>query len=366
MDVTGYYSASDQGSVFVPIDTVRAYSGAIGATPSSIRLTGTAGVPGTATAVVANAELSGPSGIGYLRVTPNGQDTQVATQNFRAGQNVAALTMPKVVGSTVDRRIQAKVNTGTSHLYVDVSGYFLDGSSGSGIGADISWPQCGSASTWPTATAFGIVGVNGGLANNTNPCLSQQLVWAGGSAGGTSQPTLQLYVKTANPGAQASVWPKSNTVPNGGPTVKNPYGTCTGGYDRACSYMYCFTRAYEDSTVRGVPSSASHRWWLDVETEGSWQVDTTQNRADLEGMTAYLTGIGAEVGLYSTGYQWGKIVGSVPSSSNLSALPSWIAIGSSTLGTAQQACSGSPLTSGGRIEMVQYIADGFDRNTRCV
>lgn len=36
-------------------------------------------------------------------------------------------------------------------------------------GNDISYPQCGAA--FPSSPAFGIVGVNGGLANDLNPCL---------------------------------------------------------------------------------------------------------------------------------------------------------------------------------------------------
>ncbi|QCR43883.1 hypothetical protein C1N91_10400 [Curtobacterium sp. SGAir0471] len=364
MDVAGYYSASSTGSVFVPIDTTRIETGTLGNTPRTVRATGTGGVPGTATAVVANVEVQATSSDGYLRVTPAGQDASVAAQVFRAGEEVSAAVITKVTGSTAARAFQAKVSRGTAVDYVDVSGYFLDGTSASGTGVDVSWPQCGSA--LPGDAAFAVVGVNGGLANNTNPCLSSQLAWAAQSSGGTSQPTVQLYVNTANPGSRASVWPTSNTLPNGGGTVPNPYGTCTGGYDAACSYVYGWTRAVEDATVRGVSDPSAYRWWLDVETEGTWQADRTQNRADLEGMATYLTSRGAQVGLYSTGYQWNTIVGSVPTSSPLYPLPSWIATGAPTLAAAQQACSGTPLTGGSRIEVTQYVVGGFDRNASCV
>ena len=43
------------------------------------------------------------------------------------------------------------------------------GTSTPSAGNDVSYPQCGS--TLPGAPAFGIVGVNGGLANDLNPCL---------------------------------------------------------------------------------------------------------------------------------------------------------------------------------------------------
>ena len=45
----------------------------------------------------------------------------------------------------------------------------------------------------------------------------------------------------------------------------------------------------------------------------------------LEGMTGFFHSIQADVGIYSTGYQWGQIVGTVSSASNLYTLPSWLA-----------------------------------------
>ncbi|MCM3520055.1 hypothetical protein [Curtobacterium sp. P97] len=364
MDVVGYYSRSASGSVFVPITTTRVATTALGTTPRTIRVAGTGGVPGTATAVVANAQVSAPTAAGYLRLTPAGQDPQVATQDLAAGVARSALTMPKVTGSTVDRRVQAKVSSGTATLFLDVAGYFLDGRSGSGVGADVSWPQCGKASSWPTDQAFGIIGVNAGLANTTNPCSAQQLAWARASADGTSQPVAQLYVNTANPGAEASVWPTSNTLP-GGPTVTNPYGVCRGGYDRPCSYVYGWTRAYEDVNVRGIPSGP-WRWWLDAETDGTWQKDQSLNRATLEGMTDMFRTTGGSVGLYSSPSEWSQLFGTVPSTSQLYRLPTWRAEGPATLAAAQAACTAAPFTAGGRTEIVQYVVGQQDFDVSCV
>src|SRR5689334_19422140 len=68
-----------------------------------------------------------------------------------------------------------------------------------GIGYDVSHPQCGHA--LPPGPAFGVVGVNGGLATNANPCLVTQLQWAWTSTGAVpTQPKTQLYLNTANPG----------------------------------------------------------------------------------------------------------------------------------------------------------------------
>ncbi|MDP5228589.1 MULTISPECIES: hypothetical protein [Arthrobacter] len=230
------------------------------------------------------------------------------------------------------------------------------------VGNDVSWPQCGK--TLPGGQAFAVVGVNGGLANNTNQCLAVELNWAAGSVGGTGQPLVSLYVNTANPGTAGSWWPQSNSY--GGAVVANPYGTCVAGSTgAACSYMYGYAKAYDDANSRGVTGPGAYLWWLDVETGNSWSSDTAANRADLEGMAAYFTGIGARVGVYSTTYQWGRIAGTVASSSSLYGLPSWIP-GARNLSGARSACSGTPLTSGGKVVMTQYVSGGLDYDFSCV
>src|SRR3954465_3873833 len=89
-------------------------------------------------------------------------------------------------------------------------------------GYDISYPQCGS--TPPAGQAWGVVGVNGGLATTGNGCPSTPVSWAAQSSGAVAaQPKAQLYLNTANPGeirTQVTTWPKSGGT---------PYGTCTGG-----------------------------------------------------------------------------------------------------------------------------------------
>lgn len=242
------------------------------------------------------------------------------------------------------------------------------------IGYDVSWPQCGL--TLPTGQAFAVVGVNGGLANTTNPCFAEQLAWAGTSTGTTDQPAAALYLNTANPGRLASWWPTSNYYPeDASAQVANPYGVCRpGDYGAACAYMYGFAKAYDSATIRGVRDPADYFWWLDVETMNSWEGDDRSNRAVLEGMTYYLTNVlrSEGVGIYSTTYQWSRIVGSVgpvtsdtlvPGPSSLNGLPSWIA-GATSLRTAQRACDGIPLT-GGEIAMVQWVENDLDHNIAC-
>jgi hypothetical protein len=248
------------------------------------------------------------------------------------------------------------------------------------VGNDVSWPQCGK--TLPTGQAFAIVGVTGGLASNDNPCFAEQLAWANNSKGGTTQPKVALYVNTANPGHEGSWWPASNIYD--GVVVPDPYGPCEpehtgdveGPVDLACSYVYGYVRAYQDAVERVKTDPGSYFWWLDVETGNSWQTgaddSTALNRATLEGMVDYFTdgrvgpdGKPAGVGIYSTGYQWGIIAGTVPSSSSLAGLPSWLA-GAKTLRGAKSNCSLPGLTPGSTVTVTQYVSAGLDYDYSCM
>src|ERR1700721_3395014 len=91
-------------------------------------------------------------------------------------------------------------------------------------GNDVSYPQCGRV--LPSGQAFGIVAVNEGLGNTTNPCLATQIVWAQASSGKTSQPRVSLYVNTGNPGNHGVTdWPATNNNPLGANPARAPYGT---------------------------------------------------------------------------------------------------------------------------------------------
>ncbi|WP_148071038.1 hypothetical protein [Curtobacterium sp. PhB115] len=356
-DVVGYYSPSTTGSVFVSTHPVRAATIATGTTAKKVTVAGTAGVPRNAKAAVINAKVGKGSVGGSLRVVGAGLASSVPTQIYAKNQTIGnALIAPLAAGG----QVQAKVSAGSATVYIDVVGYFIDGSTGSGTGVDVSYPQCGKSV--PTDQSFGIVGVNSSLGNTTNPCLQQQLTWAAASAGGTAQAKTQVYALFANPGAAAaSVWPTSNVYPAGHTVTRNTYGTCAAvsgkpATTRACSFMYGYARAYDDAMSRGVTNPGQYRWWLDVETGLSHLSDTTQNLAALEGMLAALQDSGVtQVGVYSTAYQFRTIVGTVPATSTLrkTTLPSWIAIGDGRLDQAQAACSGARLL-GGPIAMTQY------------
>lgn len=230
------------------------------------------------------------------------------------------------------------------------------------VGNDVSWPQCGK--TLPSGQQFGVVGVNDGLANTTNPCFAAEWAWATASkpVTGQQQEVAQLYVNTANPGKQGAWWPKSDTTLDQGAVTDNPYGKCTGRQDAACAYVYGTQMARKDATGRGVPAGP-HMWWLDVETSNTWSKDTGANRADLEAMVTVLQKYGT-VGIYSTSYQFGRIAGTVPAGSNLNGLRTWLA-GAADKADAQRRCTG-PSFTGGENRLVQWVENGLDVNLSCV
>ena len=234
---------------------------------------------------------------------------------------------------------------------------------GGSTGYDVSYPQCTGA--LPSGQAFGIVAVNAGLANNTNPCLDNEIGWATDSAGGTRQPRVSLYVNTADPGNHGIAdWPVNNLDPISDRRVSDPYGSCRGGLSPACAWQYGWDMAEMDARTRGIQNPRSYRWWLDVETISSWQSSSKDNRADLEGMVTYFRHIGATAGIYSTAKQFGPLVGPVTSASPLYRLPDWIP-GAKTLAQAEKNCRLTPLTGGGAVTVTQWKTKPANSDFSC-
>lgn len=237
--------------------------------------------------------------------------------------------------------------------------------SSSVTGNDVSWPQC--KGKLPLGQLFGIVGVNNGLANASNPCFGAELSWAEKSTG-TEQPKAQLYVNTANPGnLGVADWPKSGS---------NIFGICTGGDDQQCAYQYGWNMAQSDAQTRiGGNNPASFNWWLDVETDNSWEMgtanDTANNDAALEGMVGYFESANvpaSNVGVYSTASQWQQIAGSENAANDplglLAGLNDWIP-GAGNLSGAQNNCNQSAFT-GGRVALTQFVSKQTDYDYSCL
>lgn len=232
-------------------------------------------------------------------------------------------------------------------------------------GYDVSYPQC--SASYPSAPLFGIVGVNGGLANNANPCMGGELNWARGAPGQTrpAQPHVSLYIDTGNPGAHhVADWPRGGAVPG--------YGPCNGRLTNACSYLYGEQRAaYSYSLVAAVsPAEAkSVPWWLDVELMASWAGTYQLNIAALRGFIAGLESAGATgpIGVYSTSAQWKDITGLTALTTATAMgrrLLDWVAGTEATLPQARQNCSSGGFT-GLPPTLAQYRIGRFDADVRC-
>lgn len=241
----------------------------------------------------------------------------------------------------------------------------VSGGSSPSAGYDISYPQC--SGSYPSNPVFGIVGVNGGLAHNANPCVNSELHWARGAPGQKrpKQPPLSLYIDTGNPGAHhVADWPTAGTAP--------AYGACNGLLTNACSYLYGEQRAaYSYRLVAALDPAAARMatWWLDVELTLSWAGTYQLNIASLRGFIAGLRNANARgpIGIYSTGAQWNEITGlsaqTTPTTFN-GRLPDWVAGTESSLMQARQNCTSGGFT-GVAPTLAQYRIGPFDADLRC-
>ena len=105
---------------FTPLPTVRVFDGTATTSPRLVQIAGLGGVPASATAVMVNTEVSGPTAAGYVRVTPAGQNPGVATQEFTKGQTISNLVAVKLVNG----KIQVKLSAGSARILMDVPGYY--------------------------------------------------------------------------------------------------------------------------------------------------------------------------------------------------------------------------------------------------
>jgi hypothetical protein len=238
-----------------------------------------------------------------------------------------------------------------------------------GPGHDISHPQCGG--DLPTDSSFGIVGLNQGRPFSVNPCLGEQYRWAAERPASAA-----IYVNTGNPAPRSDYyWPRSGRQD---PALCKDNRSTT---DPGCAYNYGWHAAANAMATGKKLGRAvvGHTWWLDVETTNTWNGDGKSNTALLQGMYDYLRSHGvAQVGLYSTGFQWKKITGGYTAKTAatyaaawdgyltadfpLHEAPLWIATAAGS-GTARTRCATS--FTGGPTAMVQFIRDGFDTNLTC-
>ena len=143
--------------------------------------------------------------------------------------------------------------------------------------------------------------------------------------------------------------------------MHSPYGSCVGKHaTRACAWVYGNSIGRDD-VHRGVTGSVG-TWWIDVEQDNTWSSSTARNRAVVEGMVAGLKAAKKRVGIYALSNQFSDILGTVPASSTITKLPSWVA-GAKDENAALQRCNGASLTKG-RLTLVQWVDFSEPRRPR--
>ena len=127
VDVTGYFPTGAPYSALTPVRAVDTRFGPYvpGGSALSVAIGGAYGVPANAAAVVVNVTATQPFSAGHLRVYPCGQAIpNASTLNYGPGATVAN-------NAILALGTQGKVcvyTPSTTHIIVDVTGYFPDGS----------------------------------------------------------------------------------------------------------------------------------------------------------------------------------------------------------------------------------------------
>jgi hypothetical protein len=203
-------------------------------------------------------------------------------------------------------------------------------------GIDVSYPNCKSSIP---SSAFGVVGVTGGLGFSPNSCLASEA---------SHFKNLSLYVNTGYPGQSYGL--KYQSSPN----------ACSSTDLSCLAYNYGYNGGQYAINYAKSQGIVSTTWWLDVETMNTWTSDYVQNIQSLQGETDALVAAGVgTVGIYSTTAQWKSITGGWQNG-----FPNW---GATTWNTAKQAaayCTGHQFT-GGPTYLIQYHPRGLDQDYAC-
>ena len=141
VDITGYFLAGDDDATFATISPVRVLdsrpgigTGLAGAflpnEPRTLSIAGANGIPADATAITGNLTVVGQTRAGYLSITPNPvANPTTSSLNFPVGDTRANGVSVPLNGSG-DLSIVYKASGGTTHVILDVTGYYRDASSG--------------------------------------------------------------------------------------------------------------------------------------------------------------------------------------------------------------------------------------------
>jgi hypothetical protein len=198
-------------------------------------------------------------------------------------------------------------------------------------GIDVSWPDTNCLTAPPPGTAFGIVGVNGGLDFRPNHCLLQEASRFGNN--------YSLYLNTGYPGLPLALRYRSSPR------------RCQAGDQTCLAYNWGYNDVLYSLQYASRLDVHSTYWWLDVESVNSWSTYTSVNRQALHGMADALRQrtFLPVIGFYAYPGQWQTITGNWRNQA-----PAWAATGSSARNDALAACR-EPGFTGGQLVLTQYI-----------
>jgi hypothetical protein len=146
----------------------------------------------------------------------------------------------------------------------------------------------------PAASAFEVVGVNGGTISSFNSCFAAEAAWAAKS--------LSVYIIL-------------QPAPSNSPVQETtgPEAACAATSSACEGYDWGYNHAEADLTFVRAAGYLPRVWWVDVETGEGWPTGASLqpvNAAIVQGALDAIRSSGAVAGIYSTWYQWGKITGS--------------------------------------------------------
>ena len=139
-DVTGYFVADESAATYKPADPVRLLDTRVanGLTgrfvsgrPRTWQISGRGGIPSDATAITGNVTVVGQTSGGYLSISPVATaNPKTSTLNFPLGDTRAnGLTVKLADDGSLSAVFKASTGK-TTHLILDVTGYYVDDGSG--------------------------------------------------------------------------------------------------------------------------------------------------------------------------------------------------------------------------------------------
>lgn len=195
------------------------------------------------------------------------------------------------------------------------------------IGNDVSWPNCKAKP--PKNSAFGIVGVSGGLVFRPNRCLFEETHWF---------KNLSLYLNTGYAGKKRAE--KFADQPR----------ACARDDEACLAYNFGYNAGTYALNYAASQYVHTNIWWLDVETVNSWSDNVYYNRASLQGMVDAIkhNTLLPSIGFYAYPGQWQTITGGWRNGH-----PNWAATGDDDYKLAVSYCKGQAFT-GGPTWLTQY------------